>query len=59
MGSLSYAFSKALVKTREGDSYETLFARIQSIMALKVPKQKLPKGVVGGVYFCGVNQKVK
>lgn len=40
VGSLSYAFSKALTNLEGNITYRTLFAQIESIMREKAPKQK-------------------
>lgn len=40
VGSLSYAFSKALTSMDPGTSYRSLFAGIENIMLSKAPKQK-------------------
>lgn len=39
VGSLSYAFSKAMGQLRKGSTYRTLFTAIQNIMGQKVPGQ--------------------
>lgn len=39
VGSLSYAFSRAMGKIREGESYRALFSRIAALMNVSVPGQ--------------------